>query len=185
MDAYHPARLGSVHRAHRLLLFPSLFGALFPVRWMFTLTGYYLRLPTPPQGAPQKYTPTLLAPPFATVPLLCPPGHSSVECGLALKHSRWLVLLRKQVQAAPKRTPTPPPDTTRTHQGTWGRGSVLWGLLKNAKSRERRKRRQRRRRRRRAQRRRRGRLSRPARKHTTRTHTRPPDITKGPGVELW
>ena len=61
---------------------------------------------------------------------------------------------------------------------------MLWGLLKNAKSRERRERRQRRRRRRRAQRRRRGRLSRPARKHTTRTHTRPPDITKGPGVGL-
>ena len=52
-------------------------GEVFPVRWMFTLAGYYLRLPTPPQGAPQKYAPTRLAPPFATVPLLCPPGHSS------------------------------------------------------------------------------------------------------------
>ena len=44
---------------------------------MFTREGYYLRLPTPPQGAPQKYAPTRLAPPFATVSLLCPPGHSS------------------------------------------------------------------------------------------------------------
>ena len=78
MDAYHPARLGSAHRAHRLLLFPSLCGALFPVRWMFTREGYYLRLPTPPQGAPQKYAPTHLAPPFATTSLLCPPGHSSM-----------------------------------------------------------------------------------------------------------
>ena len=32
---HHPAHLGSVHRAHRLLLFPSLCGALFPVRWSF------------------------------------------------------------------------------------------------------------------------------------------------------
>ena len=76
-DTPPPDRLGSVHRAHRLLLFPSLCGALFPVRWMFTLAGYYLRLPTPPQGAPQKYAPTRLAPPFATVSLLCPSGHSS------------------------------------------------------------------------------------------------------------
>ena len=41
-DTPPPDRLGSVHRAHRLLLFPSLFGALlhiqvYPVRWMFTL----------------------------------------------------------------------------------------------------------------------------------------------------
>ena len=36
-DTPPPDRLGSVHRAHRLLLFPSLCGALFPVRWMFTL----------------------------------------------------------------------------------------------------------------------------------------------------
>ena len=47
----------------------------------------------------------------------------AIECTLALKLSRWLVLLRKQVKAAPKRTSKPfqtPPEPTQ------GPGGWVW-----------------------------------------------------------
>ena len=59
---------------------------------------------------------------------------STIECALALKHSRWLGLLRKQVQAAPKRTHNPlqtPPEPTK------GPGGGVWcsgGFLKTRKA---------------------------------------------------
>ena len=51
--------------------------------------------------------------------------------------------IRKPRTESPTKAPLPP--TSKTHQGAWGGVAVLWGLSKNAKSRELRERRRRRR----------------------------------------